>query len=170
MIQTEPENIEQIRARIRKMSDLELREYGSAARSLADPKKNFCGNSGNCGILRITYLTGTPMTIRSGCCCVYAIGTINKRPTTTPNRKIPNRKVRVRFIVSPNRNIIARTIVGSDRPSTSEDSGRRSQGGHPYTLRVKSISARISMRISRGAAPPQSPECYMLFAEERWTF
>jgi hypothetical protein len=41
MIQTDPEDIEQIRARIRKMSDLELRQYGRAARDLANPKKNF---------------------------------------------------------------------------------------------------------------------------------
>jgi len=49
MIQSEPENIEQIRERLRKplaarstrkMSDLELRKYGRAARDLADPKKN----------------------------------------------------------------------------------------------------------------------------------
>jgi hypothetical protein len=41
MIQTEPEDIERIRARIRKISDLELRKYGRAARDLADPKKNY---------------------------------------------------------------------------------------------------------------------------------
>jgi hypothetical protein len=41
MIQCEPENIEQIRERLRKMSDLELRKYGRAARDLADPKKNY---------------------------------------------------------------------------------------------------------------------------------
>jgi hypothetical protein len=41
MIQLEPENIEQIRERLRKMSDLELRQYGRAARDLSDPKKNF---------------------------------------------------------------------------------------------------------------------------------
>jgi hypothetical protein len=41
MIQSIPEDIEQIRERIRKMSDLELRQYGRAARDLADPKKNF---------------------------------------------------------------------------------------------------------------------------------
>jgi hypothetical protein len=40
MIQTEPENIDKIRARIRKMSDRELREYGRAAASMADPRKN----------------------------------------------------------------------------------------------------------------------------------
>jgi hypothetical protein len=32
MIQTDPESIEQIRERLRKMSDLELRKYGRAAR------------------------------------------------------------------------------------------------------------------------------------------
>jgi hypothetical protein len=31
MIQTEPEDIERIRTRIRKMSDLELRQFGRAA-------------------------------------------------------------------------------------------------------------------------------------------
>ncbi len=36
MIQSKPENIKQIRARLRKMSDLELRQYGQAAESLAD--------------------------------------------------------------------------------------------------------------------------------------
>jgi len=41
MIQSEPENIEQIRERLRKMSDLELRKYGRAARDLADPKQNY---------------------------------------------------------------------------------------------------------------------------------
>jgi hypothetical protein len=40
MIQSEPENIDQIRDRIRKMSDAELRKYGRAARDLSDPKKN----------------------------------------------------------------------------------------------------------------------------------
>jgi hypothetical protein len=40
MIQTEPEDIEKIRERLRKMSDLEQRQYGRAARDLADPKKN----------------------------------------------------------------------------------------------------------------------------------
>jgi hypothetical protein len=37
MIQTSPENIEQIRERLRKVSDLELRQYGRAARDLANP-------------------------------------------------------------------------------------------------------------------------------------
>ena len=41
MIQLEPEEIERIRERLRKMSDLELRQYGRAARDLANPKKNF---------------------------------------------------------------------------------------------------------------------------------
>jgi len=39
MIQTEPENVERIRERLRKMSDIELRKYGRAAGDLADPKK-----------------------------------------------------------------------------------------------------------------------------------
>jgi len=41
MIQIEPEDIERIRERLRKMSDLELRKYGRAARDLSDPKKNY---------------------------------------------------------------------------------------------------------------------------------
>lgn len=41
MIQTHDESIEQIRERLRKMSDLELRQYGRAARELTDPKKNY---------------------------------------------------------------------------------------------------------------------------------
>jgi hypothetical protein len=39
MIQPKPESIEQIRERISKMSDAELRKYGRAARKLTDPKK-----------------------------------------------------------------------------------------------------------------------------------
>ncbi len=41
MIQADPESLEQIRERIRKVSDLELRKYDRAARELSDPKKNF---------------------------------------------------------------------------------------------------------------------------------
>jgi hypothetical protein len=41
MIQSDPEGIEQIRARLGKMSDHELRTFGRAARDLSDPKKNF---------------------------------------------------------------------------------------------------------------------------------
>jgi hypothetical protein len=40
MIQAFPEDIEQIRARLHKMSDRELREYGRAAAHMADPRKN----------------------------------------------------------------------------------------------------------------------------------
>jgi hypothetical protein len=40
MIQSEPEDTEQIRARILKMSDRELRQYGRAAAHMADPRKN----------------------------------------------------------------------------------------------------------------------------------
>jgi hypothetical protein len=40
MIQTDPEDIERIRARIRNMTDHELREYGRAAAHMADPKNN----------------------------------------------------------------------------------------------------------------------------------
>jgi hypothetical protein len=41
MIQTDPEDIEQIRERLRKMSDLELRKYGRAAADMANPEKNY---------------------------------------------------------------------------------------------------------------------------------
>jgi hypothetical protein len=41
MSQSKPESIEQIRDRIGKMSDAELRKYGRAARNLSDPKKTF---------------------------------------------------------------------------------------------------------------------------------
>jgi hypothetical protein len=41
MTQSKPESIEQIRSRIHKMSDAELRKYGRAARNLSDPKKTF---------------------------------------------------------------------------------------------------------------------------------
>jgi hypothetical protein len=40
MIQS-TKSIEQIRERIRKMSDAELRKYGHAAQDSSDPKKNF---------------------------------------------------------------------------------------------------------------------------------
>jgi len=40
MIQSDTEDIEQIRARIQKMSDAELREYGRAAAHMADLRKN----------------------------------------------------------------------------------------------------------------------------------
>jgi hypothetical protein len=40
-IQINPEDLDQIRERIRKMSDLELRKYGRAAGDLSDPKKHF---------------------------------------------------------------------------------------------------------------------------------
>jgi hypothetical protein len=38
MIQNDPEDIEQIRERIRKMSDSDLLRYGQASRHMADPK------------------------------------------------------------------------------------------------------------------------------------
>jgi hypothetical protein len=41
MIQTDSGEINQIRAHLRKMSDLELRKFGQSARNMADPKKNF---------------------------------------------------------------------------------------------------------------------------------
>jgi hypothetical protein len=43
MIQMDPDSddIERIRARLRKMSDLELREYGRTSRDSSEPKKNF---------------------------------------------------------------------------------------------------------------------------------
>lgn len=40
-IQTDAEDLDRIRERLRQMSDLELRKYGRAARDMADPKKNF---------------------------------------------------------------------------------------------------------------------------------
>jgi len=39
--QADPDNVEQIRERLRNMTDLELRKYGRAAWDMADPKKNF---------------------------------------------------------------------------------------------------------------------------------
>ena len=41
MIQSEPENIEQLRTRLRKISDHELRKFGRAASDMANPKRNF---------------------------------------------------------------------------------------------------------------------------------
>jgi hypothetical protein len=41
MIQSDPEDLEQTRERLRKMSDLELRKYGRAAADMASPKKNY---------------------------------------------------------------------------------------------------------------------------------
>jgi hypothetical protein len=41
MIQSKPESIEQIRERILKMSDAELRKYGRAAHDSSDRKKTF---------------------------------------------------------------------------------------------------------------------------------
>jgi hypothetical protein len=38
MIQSIPEDIEQIRERIRKMSDSDLLRYGQTSRHMADPK------------------------------------------------------------------------------------------------------------------------------------
>jgi hypothetical protein len=40
-IQSNPEPVEQIRERLRKMSDLELRKFRQAARNLSDPAKNW---------------------------------------------------------------------------------------------------------------------------------
>jgi hypothetical protein len=42
-IQFNPESVEQIRERLRKMSDLELRKFGQAARNLSDPTKKNLG-------------------------------------------------------------------------------------------------------------------------------
>ena len=41
LIDLRPEDLEQIRERLRKMSDLELRKFGRAAKDMADPRKNF---------------------------------------------------------------------------------------------------------------------------------
>jgi hypothetical protein len=40
MIQSFPEDIEQLRERLRKMSDRELQKFGRAASVMANPKKN----------------------------------------------------------------------------------------------------------------------------------
>jgi hypothetical protein len=40
-IQSNPESVEQIRERLRKMSDLELRKFGRAAKLMSDPTKHF---------------------------------------------------------------------------------------------------------------------------------
>jgi hypothetical protein len=42
-IQANPENVEQIRECLRKMSDHELRKIGRAASFMADPTKNLSG-------------------------------------------------------------------------------------------------------------------------------
>jgi hypothetical protein len=39
--QADPESIEQIRERLHKMSDLELRQYGRSSRVMSDPTKHF---------------------------------------------------------------------------------------------------------------------------------
>jgi hypothetical protein len=39
--QANSETVDQIRERLRKMSDLELRKFGQAAKVMADPTKNF---------------------------------------------------------------------------------------------------------------------------------
>ena len=41
MIQSEPEDVEHLRERLRKMSDHELRKFGRAASDMANPKRNF---------------------------------------------------------------------------------------------------------------------------------
>jgi hypothetical protein len=41
MIPTNPDDIEQIRERLRNMTDLELRKFGRAASDMANPRKNF---------------------------------------------------------------------------------------------------------------------------------
>ena len=41
MIQLRPESPEELRERLRQMSDLELRRFGQRARKLSDPKMNF---------------------------------------------------------------------------------------------------------------------------------
>ena len=41
MIQLKPETPEELRQRLREMSDLELRRFGQRARQLSDPKMNF---------------------------------------------------------------------------------------------------------------------------------
>jgi hypothetical protein len=41
MISLKPESPEELRERLREMSNLELRRFGERARKLADPKMNF---------------------------------------------------------------------------------------------------------------------------------
>ena len=41
LIQLRPETPEELRKRLREMSDLELRRFGQRARKLSDPKMNF---------------------------------------------------------------------------------------------------------------------------------
>jgi hypothetical protein len=41
MIQTDQDDIERVRERLGKMSDLELRKFGRSAAVKSDPKKNF---------------------------------------------------------------------------------------------------------------------------------
>jgi hypothetical protein len=41
MIGLKPESRDELRARLREMSDLELRRFGLQARKLSDPKMNF---------------------------------------------------------------------------------------------------------------------------------
>ena len=41
MINIKPESPEELRKRLRDMSDLELRRFGERARKLSDPKMNF---------------------------------------------------------------------------------------------------------------------------------
>jgi hypothetical protein len=41
MISLKPESPEELRNRLREMSDLELRRFGERARKLSDPKMNF---------------------------------------------------------------------------------------------------------------------------------
>jgi hypothetical protein len=41
MIGLRPESLEDLRARLRAMSELELRRFGQQARKLSDPKTNF---------------------------------------------------------------------------------------------------------------------------------
>jgi hypothetical protein len=41
MISLRPESPEELRKRLREMSDLELRRFGERARKLSDPKTNF---------------------------------------------------------------------------------------------------------------------------------
>ena len=41
MIELRPEGLEELRKRLREMSDLELRRFGQRARKPSDPKMNF---------------------------------------------------------------------------------------------------------------------------------
>jgi hypothetical protein len=66
-IQFNPESVEQIRERLRKMSDLELRRFGQAARDLADPAKNL-GNPNSAFAIQLREARAEPLIELHGPC------------------------------------------------------------------------------------------------------